>query len=402
MNFVQKDTRPADKNPEIQRRLRAARGLRPLPLVPLQYMAKIMIDGLEKYVKDEICGGSSPRFQWLATEFPVYFPFLYIESPTTSKGTFFETRADAVIMFFGPPSDNSQGAKTNRVGVVEMKSVYGRDAVMERLPRREHIAQLILTAFMFWHNTRVRPDRVFLVYTTRWKRGSIFDYPFNPMVIDWQAKIITTWMSERGADTMYMDKRYVFSMANNPNFLRSPELQLEIFQYLPNNAFGNPLAAAQNVPRTETGSQYGTIQAPDLIVYRQRLLLKREPIAFRNYPVHKADFLPLNAPRTQPSAVGYRAGTSRDATVAIAVQGIRPRRAFTTAESRALTAAISAFISQLNSRDRLKTILPSILREQLENRVGISTAAEESDPPATGALRLKKTKNYFSGPSTGR
>ena len=394
MNFVQRDTRPPDKNPEIQRRHRAERALRPLPLTPLDSMSKFTIRELENYVKREVCQNINPQFSWLGTEFPVYFPFLYTTSGQP-RGTFFETRADAVVSYHAPPSRISTGTRGFRIGVVEFKSIYGRDAVVEELPKRQHVAQALMTAWMFWHNTGICPDRVFLVYTTRWKRGAIFDYPFYPKELLWQSLLVKEWMDSLGDDCYYVDKQHLFAYTqqNNSLFRRSTtELPLEIFNFVHQDTFGARLQpAAPSV--VFSGSLLDGDPGPDLGRFRNNYFLRIPPVirsAVQDYPKHHVDFLPRADPRTPPvaAAVGYRSSTR----LAKLVEQAEQRQTRSTSQnqhSRTLKDTIAGYVtSQLGN---LSTITPSILKEQLESRAGLSS--DEEPPVDSTDTHTNKKKN---------
>ena len=178
---------------------RVKKAILPQNLPPTVDMARVLIDGLEEYVASVL---EAAPLEWLYTEFPVYFPYVAVLQQERLR--FFETRADAIVAYT---------EKSRRVvGVVEFKSLYGRTTMAQRLPDMEHVAQAVLTAFMFWTNTGTMPERVFVVYVTRHKKGAVFAYRFAPKDIPWQADFIKQWVHGRGEDAYYMDRRYLLKI----------------------------------------------------------------------------------------------------------------------------------------------------------------------------------------------
>lgn len=166
--------------------------------VPVTEMSNLCVDQLLAYYA-EVIGATNTRFVY--TEYPVRFSHL-LHKDTAAM---YETNVDAVLEYEAPPSTNSTQARGKRCSVVEFKSLYGEKRIFETLPDKSHVAQAMVSAYMFEENTRVKVDRVTLIYVTRAQTVEVYDYPFDPPNISWQRDCVLAWAESVAEGCYYVD-----------------------------------------------------------------------------------------------------------------------------------------------------------------------------------------------------
>lgn len=156
--------------------------------VPLVEMSDLCLRELRNYYT-QIIGVT--EYDVIYTEYPVRFTHLV--KRVGHPGTMHETNVDAIVTYTAPPAIDRDGDKSQRIAVVEFKSVYGEKKLRSPLPERAHVAQAILNAYMLEENVGVKVDRVTLIYVTRLRTVEVYDYAYNPPTIEWQRNCVLEW-----------------------------------------------------------------------------------------------------------------------------------------------------------------------------------------------------------------
>lgn len=401
---------------QVQARLkRALAALAPVEAyVPLSDMARLCIQYLGEYAAQTIY--TQANLEFVFTEFPVFFPYLLLRGAAGDAYKVCTTRVDAVVTYTAPPSHRKTLPPAPRIGIVEFKSVYGDAKLADRLPLKEDVMQALMGAYMFEETTGETVDRVFLVYTSKYRTVSIFDYPYQPRYTQfckWQRDCIMSWFYgtiQTYPESLYVDHRhamlarYLFAGGNRKPFrnefyfvdsLRENQAT-PTARPLPNNQLQDE--RPESFTRTDENQTVELGKSYKLTAVDTRILTWNAEYRW----LAKANWnttLPLEAnhlraaPPPAPAqaqaqaAAAYRAGP---AGLAVAMQAARTGARLyppgdESARRQALKNRVAAIVLGIGN---LNTVHPAYLRGELLRRFGDADMPRVgADPPANTWLK---------------